>query len=219
MQRPIYYVSKRLLDAETKYPELEKLALALMVASRELRPYFHAHSIEVLTNYPLSQVLQKSEASGKLLKWAIELGQFEVNFHPLMVIKGQALANFIAEFTYSNVIEVTGTTNSAEAAKVLGVRERENSVSIEEDANQWTLYVDGASNNTRSRAIMMLISLEGHKIHCAMRFGFKASNNEVEYKALIAGLCLTCDSQVCNVKIFSDSQLVVNQVNDIYLAR
>ena len=75
-------MSKRLLDAETRYPELEKLVLAFMVAFRKLRPYFHVHPIEVLTNYPLRQVLQKSEASGRLFKWAIELGQLEVNFRP-----------------------------------------------------------------------------------------------------------------------------------------
>ena len=74
-------MTKRLIDAETRYPELEKLALTLVVASRKLRPYFHTHLIEVLTNYPLLQVLQKSEASGRLLKWAIELGQFDLNFH------------------------------------------------------------------------------------------------------------------------------------------
>ena len=56
VQWSVYYVSKRLLDAETRYPKLEKLALTLMVASRKLRPYFHAHSIKVLTNYPLRQV-------------------------------------------------------------------------------------------------------------------------------------------------------------------
>ena len=61
---------------------------------------------------------------------------FEVNFHPRTVIKGQALVDFIAEFTYSNVIEVTGTTNSAEATKVAGVREKENSVPIERVAEQ-----------------------------------------------------------------------------------
>ena len=65
----------------------------------------------------------------------------------------------------------------------------------------------------------MLISPEGHKIHCAISFGFKASNNEAKYEALKAGLCLPREQQVRNVKIFSDSQLVVNQVNDIYLAR
>ena len=53
----MYYVSKRLLHAETRYHELEKLVLALVIASRTLRPYFHTHSIEVVTNYPLCQVL------------------------------------------------------------------------------------------------------------------------------------------------------------------
>ena len=78
--------------------------------------------------------------------------------------------------------------------------------------------MDVASNDTRSRASMMLISPKGHKIYCVIRFGFKASNNEAEYEALIAGLCLARELQVYNMKIFSDSQLVVNQVNDIYLA-
>ena len=67
-------MSKRLLYVETRYLELKKLVLALVVTSRKLRPYFQALSIEVLTNYPLRQVLQKPEALGKLLKWAIELG-------------------------------------------------------------------------------------------------------------------------------------------------
>ena len=221
VQWSAYYVGKRLLDAETRYPELEKLVLALMVASRKLRPYFHAHLIEVLTNYTLRQVLQKLEASGRLLKWAIELGQFKVNFHPRTAIKGQALTDFIAEFTYSSAAEVTRTTNSAEATKAAGVRGREEFESVEGDAKQWTLYVDGAFNDTRSRsrASMMLISLEGNKIHCAIHFGFKTSNNEAEYEALILGLHLARELQAHNVKIFSNSQLIVNQMNDIYLAR
>ena len=66
---------------------------------------------------------------------------------------------------------------------------------------------------------MMLISPEGHKIHCVIHFGFRASNNEAEYKALIASLCLVHELQVRNVKIFSNSPLVVNQLNDIFLAR
>ena len=61
-------MSKRLLDSETRYLELEKLALALMVISRILRLYFHAQSIEVLTNFPQHQVLQKLKVSGRLLK-------------------------------------------------------------------------------------------------------------------------------------------------------
>ena len=65
----------------------------------------------------------------------------------------------------------------------------------------------------------MLISPEWHKIHCAIRSGLKASNNEAKYEALIVVLRLVHELQACNVKIFSDFQLVVNQVNDIYLAR
>ena len=57
---------------------------------------------------------------------------------------------------------------------------------------------------------MMVINPEGHKIYCAIRFEFKASNNKAKYKTLIAGLCLARELQVRNVKIFSDSQLVVN---------
>ena len=79
--------------------------------------------------------------------------------------------------------------------------------------------MDNASNDTRSRAGIMLISHEGHKIHCALRFGFKASNNEVDYGALIARVRLAKEVQACRIQIYSDFTLVTNQVNDIYLAR
>ena len=100
--------------------------------------------------------------------------------------------------------------NRVEATKVVGVREKENFESTKGDDEQWTLYVDGASNDIVTEAGMMLISPEEHKIHCAIQFGFKTSNNEAEYDALIDGLCIAHELQVCNVKIFNDSQLVVN---------
>ena len=62
----------------------------------------------------------------------------------------------------------------------------------------------------------MLIRLKGHKIHYALRFRFQASNNVAEYEALIAGLRLAKELRVRNLKVYSDSQLVVNQVNDAY---
>ena len=73
VQWPVYYISKWLINVETKYLEREKLALALVIASRKLRLYFHSHTIRLLTNYLLRQVLQKPDASGHLLKWTIEL--------------------------------------------------------------------------------------------------------------------------------------------------
>ena len=57
---------------------------------------------------------------------------------------------------------------------------------------------------------MMLINPEGHKIHCALCFRFKTSNNEAKYESLITGLCLAKKLQACNIQICSDSQLVVN---------
>ena len=65
----------------------------------------------------------------------------------------------------------------------------------EEDADQWILYIDGASNENRSGTSMMLISPKGYKIHYALHFGFLASNNEVEYEAVIVGLRLAKELQ------------------------
>ena len=79
--------------------------------------------------------------------------------------------------------------------------------------------MDDASNDTRFGASIMLISPEGQKIHCVLCSRFKVSNNEVEYEALISGFHLAKKLQAHNIQIYSDSQLVVNQVNDIYLAR
>ena len=73
VQWSVYYISKRLVDADTRYPKIEKLAMALVIATRKLILYFHSHPIRVLTNYLLRQVLRKSDASGQLLKWAIKL--------------------------------------------------------------------------------------------------------------------------------------------------
>ena len=79
-QLPIYYESKALLDAETRYSHLEKLSLALIVAARKLRPYFQAHPIVVVTSFPVKLVLHKPEVSGRLAKWAVELGEYDVIF-------------------------------------------------------------------------------------------------------------------------------------------
>ena len=103
-------MSKRLLDSELRYSDMEKLVYALVISLGKLRLYFQTHIIEVLTNYPLWQVLQKLEALGCLLKWAVELGQFDIQFRPHTAIKGQALADFIAEFTY----KAEGATKEAQ---------------------------------------------------------------------------------------------------------
>ncbi|GMQ02271.1 hypothetical protein CsSME_00048578 [Camellia sinensis var. sinensis] len=96
---PIFYVSKTLLPTESRYLPLEKLALALMMASRKLAHYFHAHTIIVLTEFPLKALFERADFSDRILKWAVELGQFDVKFQPCIAIKAQALADFVAEFS------------------------------------------------------------------------------------------------------------------------
>ena len=102
--------------------------------SRKLRSYFHAHLIEVLTKYLLRQVLQKLEASSRLIKWMIELGDFDVSYHPRTAIKGQALADFIVEFTYVDTTKVTRMVSNTETAKVVEMGNDENSATRQEDA-------------------------------------------------------------------------------------
>ena len=66
---------------------MEKLILALVIAARKLRPYFQAHTIEVPTEYPMKQVLHKPETSGRQMKWAIELSEFDIRYRPKTAIK------------------------------------------------------------------------------------------------------------------------------------
>ena len=78
---------------------MEKFILALVTAARKLRPYFQAHTIEVPIEFPMKQVLHKPETSERLMKWAIELSEFDIRYKPKTTTKGQVLADFIMEFT------------------------------------------------------------------------------------------------------------------------
>ena len=195
VQHPVYYCSRALRGAEERYPRMEKLILALVTAARKLRPYFQAHTIEVPTEYPMKQVLHKPETSGRLMKWALELSEFDIRYKPKRVIKGQVLEDFVMEFTPAELAEDTRVTP---------------------DLPIWKLFVDGATNAQGSGAGLILTSPEGIDIEYALRFGFQASNNEAEYEAVITGLNLTHSMEFDQLKVCSDSQLVVKQIEDTY---
>ena len=188
---------KKLTAVERNYPRIEKLAYILLIASRKLRHYFQAHPITIYTDHPLKQVLQRPEASGRLLKWNIELSQFDLNFQPRRSIRGQVIADFIAEFT---VPEEDIANEEVEPSKLLF------------DPNVWRLYTDGARNNERSGAGIVLETPEKRLITYAIRMEFQATNNDSEYEALIARLKIAKVLEVTKLNIFCDSKLVVNQV-------
>ena len=101
VQKPVYYTGRVLRGAEGRYPQIEKLAFTLITASRKLRHYFQAHVINVMTDHPLKKAMNKLEAIGQLIQWAVELNEFDIKYQPRPAIKAQALADFIAEFALS----------------------------------------------------------------------------------------------------------------------
>ena len=78
---------------------MEKLAIALVTAARKLKPYFQVHTIVVLTDKPLTRVMNSPEAVGRITLWAVELSKFDIQYWSRTAIKGQVVADFIAKFT------------------------------------------------------------------------------------------------------------------------
>ena len=146
----------------------------------------------------MKQVLHKPETSGRLMKCAIELSEFDIRYKPKTAIKGQVLADFVMEFTSTEPTENSQTST---------------------DLPIWRLSVDGATNAQGSGAGLILTSPEGIDVEYALRLGFQASNNEAEYETVIAGLNLTHSMEVDQVEVCSDSQLVVRQIEDTYEAK
>ncbi|KAK1584217.1 hypothetical protein Q3G72_030878 [Acer saccharum] len=187
-----------------RYSRLEKLALALVVAAHKLRPYFQCHSIKLLTTYPLKNILHKPELSGRLTKWAMELSEYDISFHPRSAMKSQVLADFITDFTPCENVQA----------------EQELIALIEKSSvGKWKLSVDGSSNIKGSELGLVLKSPQRDILEQSIHCGFHATNNEAEYEALIAGLDLAKSLDVKNIQVLSDSQLVVRQMNGTYEAK
>ena len=87
-QRPVYYVSKSLHDAENRYLPLEKAILAVVHGTRKLSHYFQAHTVVVLTQLPLKVILRSADYTGRIAKWGTILGAFDIKYMPRTSIKG-----------------------------------------------------------------------------------------------------------------------------------
>ena len=84
-QQSVYCCNRALRRAEERYPKMENLVLALVTTARRLRPYFQAHTIEILTEHQMKKILHKPETSGRLVKWTIELSEFNIRYKPRIV--------------------------------------------------------------------------------------------------------------------------------------
>ncbi|XP_058103396.1 uncharacterized protein LOC131246956 [Magnolia sinica] len=147
----------------------------------------------------------RPESSGRLTKWAVELSEFDIHYKPQTVIKGQALADFIVEVTVQPTIPIADLAESSDR--------------FPPNPPFWSIYIDGSSNSKASGARVVLETLDHTVIQYALRLGFQASNNIAEYKALLLGLQLAASLGVTHLNMYSDSQLVVNQIAGIYQVR
>jgi hypothetical protein len=128
--------------------------------------------VTVLSDLSLKMLLQRSDFSRRITKWGVHLGSLGVEYKPRTAIKGQILAEFLAEFQYD--LSNPSLLMPAETQLEL-IMER------------WELFVDRALNSKGSRAGIVLVSPEGLVLEQAVRLKFSASNNEAEYKALMIG--------------------------------
>ena len=99
VQRPVYYMSKSLHEAEVRYLPLEKAILAVVLGTRKLPHYFQAHTVVVLTQLLLKTILRSADYIGRVAKWGTILGAFDIKYMPRTSIKGQVLADLVVEFT------------------------------------------------------------------------------------------------------------------------
>ncbi|GKD74288.1 reverse transcriptase domain-containing protein [Tanacetum coccineum] len=172
--------------------------------SRRLRRYFEARPIKVITDQPLKQILNKAQASGKLEKYSVELGAYNITYEPRNAIKGQVLADFLLEAP-------VGTPTEEFFRLPAGVQNKD-------DVEKWTLFTDGASNSKGSGAGLVLISPSGVEFTYALRLNFTSTNNEAEYEALLAGLRMARKMKVEDIDVKVNSKLVASQINGSYVA-
>ena len=107
-------MSKSLHEAEVRYLPLEKAILAVVLGTYKLPHYFQAHTVVVLTQLPLKTILQSADYTGRVANWGTILEAFDIKYMPRTSIKGQVLADLVAEFTEPLIEELESTKNMDE---------------------------------------------------------------------------------------------------------
>ncbi|RDX68077.1 hypothetical protein CR513_52972, partial [Mucuna pruriens] len=143
------------------------------------------------TDLPIQQVLRKPDLAGRMMAWSVQLSEFDITFENRGPIKAQALADFITELTTEQ----------------------------EQAEGEWYLSVEGSSNQTGSGAGVILEGPNEILVEQSLHFDFKASNNQAEYKAFLAGMRLALEIEAKRLIAKSDSKLIIGQVNGEYQAK
>ena len=159
----------------------------------------------VLTQLPLQALLRKSDYTGRIAKWGTMLIAYDVKYMPQTAIKWQVLADFVAEFTDGTMIEEDKALRVMVTSAIVVLPLK--------------VYTDGAINQKGVGVGVVVITPEKLVMEKSLRLGFLATNNEAEYEALLAGVAMVRQLGGDMVELYSDSRLVVGQVNGEFKAR
>ena len=107
-------MSKLLHEAKVRYLPLEKAILEVVLGTRKLPHYFQTHTVVILTQLSLKTILRSADYIGRIAKWGTILGAFDIKYMPRTSIKGQVLADLVAEFTELETEELPSGGNMDE---------------------------------------------------------------------------------------------------------
>nr|GEU66659.1 hypothetical protein [Tanacetum cinerariifolium] len=161
-QCPMQYVSRKLNEVERNYVPIEKLALSLIHTTRRLRRYFEAHPVKVITDQLIENILNNTETSEKLAKYAVELRSYNIMFIPCDAVKVQVLADFLSDALEGENEELYFRMPEVPLEK--------------DDIESWTLFIDGASSPKGLGAGLVLIGPSGIEYTYVLRLTFPSTN-------------------------------------------
>ncbi|XP_033514340.1 uncharacterized protein [Nicotiana tomentosiformis] len=141
--------------------------------------------------------------SGCLARWSILFNQYEITYIPQKVVKGQALANFLADHPLPAEWELSDEFVDKDVMFV-------------EEFPPWTIFFDGSTCRNGAGAGVVLVSLDRQILPFSFVLGETCSNNAAEYQALIIGLEMALDMEILQLKIYGDTKLIINQILGIY---
>ncbi|KAL0449525.1 UNVERIFIED_CONTAM: Transposon Tf2-12 polyprotein [Sesamum latifolium] len=203
-ENALYYLSTTMAPNELKYSPIEKLCLVLIFAIQKLKHYFQSHSIHLVSKAnPLKYVMTKPVLSDRLARCYLQLQQFEITCVPQKVVKGQVLADFLADHPMPAEWELSDDLPDEDVLLV-------------EITPPWKMYFDGASHKEGAGAGVVFVTSEGEVLPYSFILTQNCLNNVAEFQALIFGLEMAVDTKQRHFKVYGDSQLVINQLLGLY---
>jgi ribonuclease HI len=190
-ERVVLYLSRRMLDAETRYPDIEKLCLCLFFTCTKLHHILlSAEIIVICKSDVIKHMLSAPMLKGRLGKWMFALSEFDIRYQPAKAVKGQALADLIAERINTDIA-------------ALSIR-------------AWVMYFDGSACGDGCGIGILLVSPRGATYSFSIRLPTACTNNLAEYEAVRKGMELLLEAGAEAVEIFRDSKLVISQLIEEY---